>query len=450
MRWILSLLVIGAFGLTVFLTEPPEPADLRSGYTAVETLDPQLVSSSEDVRISYALFEGLTTFDNRFQIQPAVARSWEVSEDRQTYTFTLRPEARWSNGDPVTAHDFVFSWRIAMMADTAPRYIHFLWHIRGAKDFFDWTVQSLADIGGLKEELDFCVQELEHKLKLDEEEKKQRVKRWERLRRQLPEKWVRLMTRARTGVPSAIQQARDGLKAQQRAMAKKRFEQSLLEFEKRVAVEAIDDHTLRVSLEKPLTYFLEVAACWPLMPVHRPTIEKHSRVDPNSFRYRRDPQWTKPQTIVGNGPFKLNRWQFKRQIHMVANPHYWNAEARKLNSMRLDYFKSPQTMFIAYERGQIDLYLDATLSFIPELIELHAEGKRNDVHGFNAYGTYYYLLNCREKMPDGRDNPFADVNVRRAFVMSVDRKAIVEQVTRLRQETTSVFVPPGAIPGYEP
>ncbi|MCA9295945.1 MAG: hypothetical protein KC983_05495, partial [Phycisphaerales bacterium] len=78
----------------------------------VFTLDPQRMSYTQDFRMAYALYEGLVRWNNRdFTVEPAAADLPEISADRRTYTFTLRGDRRWSDGAPVTVHDFIYSWR---------------------------------------------------------------------------------------------------------------------------------------------------------------------------------------------------------------------------------------------------------------------------------------------------------------------------------------------------
>src|SRR5438552_6691768 len=76
-----------------------------------ESIDPAVVTGQLEGRICYALFEGLLRFDRFGEPKLGIAESWNVSSDRKTYTFHLRANARWSNGDPVTASDFARSWR---------------------------------------------------------------------------------------------------------------------------------------------------------------------------------------------------------------------------------------------------------------------------------------------------------------------------------------------------
>jgi len=74
------------------------------------SLDPVKAVGLPEIQVIRDLFEGLTNQDAEGNIVPGVAKSWQ-SNDNKTWTFTLRKDARWSNGDPVTAHDFVYSWR---------------------------------------------------------------------------------------------------------------------------------------------------------------------------------------------------------------------------------------------------------------------------------------------------------------------------------------------------
>ena len=86
------------------------------------TLDPQLNEDVSGFHVIRDLFEGLLSQDADGRLVPGVATSYEASDGNRTYTFTLRKNARWSNGDPVTAHDFVYAWRRAADPGTASPY----------------------------------------------------------------------------------------------------------------------------------------------------------------------------------------------------------------------------------------------------------------------------------------------------------------------------------------
>lgn len=89
---------------------------------SITTLDPQLIESVEDSDVARQLFEGLYTEGPTGDLVPAGALDYSLSEDKLTYTFKLRPEAKWSNGDPVTAHDYVYAWQRLADPATASSY----------------------------------------------------------------------------------------------------------------------------------------------------------------------------------------------------------------------------------------------------------------------------------------------------------------------------------------
>jgi len=98
-----------------------------------QELDPQLIASYTDQNIAVALFEGLCALDERTsQPIPAAAEKWEVSANGLIYTFHLRPAAKWSNGDPLTARDFVASWRRVLAPSLAAEYAYLLYPLKNA------------------------------------------------------------------------------------------------------------------------------------------------------------------------------------------------------------------------------------------------------------------------------------------------------------------------------
>ncbi|MAE61450.1 MAG: hypothetical protein CMJ49_08860 [Planctomycetaceae bacterium] len=392
-------LLIPAVGLLVLLlvvlrwSDPSPRAELTVAYSDIKTLDPQLVSAMLDVRVSYSLFEGLCTFDPAtMAVLPGVAERWDLSEDRRTYTFHLREDARWSNGDAVTAWDFREAWRLALMPDLGPPpYVGFLYFIDGAEAYGKWCLKTLM----------------------------------------------------------AIREAGDD--ADKIAMAKRRAANSEAKFDELVAVKVVDDRTLEVRLKLPTPYFLDIVACWPMFPVHRATMARMTTVDENSYNLHRDPTWVHPETIVGNGPYRLARWVFKREMFLEASETYWNREAVGPQTVRMVHYRTTSAAFHAYETGKVDLVFGVgSLAFAPELLEAQRAGERNDVHEVSNFGTYYYVLNCREKLSSGRDNPLADARVRQALNLALDKEEIVPNVQRIKPVVARSFTPPGGLgPDYD-
>ncbi|MBV9218905.1 MAG: peptide ABC transporter substrate-binding protein [Methylobacteriaceae bacterium] len=98
-----------------------------------ETLDPQKTSTIVESDILLDMYEGLVTYDAKANVVPGVAASWTVSPDGTVYTFKLRPDAKWSNGAPVTAQDFVFSFRRLMDPATTAPYANVLYTLKNGE-----------------------------------------------------------------------------------------------------------------------------------------------------------------------------------------------------------------------------------------------------------------------------------------------------------------------------
>jgi oligopeptide transport system substrate-binding protein len=127
----IAIAAIAVFALT--LSAAAEVVYNRGNDGDPETLDPHKTSSVAEAHILRDLLEGLVIHDAKAEVVPGVAESWTISPDGRTYTFKLRPDARWSNGDPVTAADFVFSFRRIMTPETGAKYANVLYPIVNAE-----------------------------------------------------------------------------------------------------------------------------------------------------------------------------------------------------------------------------------------------------------------------------------------------------------------------------
>jgi ABC-type oligopeptide transport system substrate-binding subunit len=99
-----------------------------------DSLDPHKTEMASASYVLRNLFEGLVVLDPKGNVAPGVAQSWTVSEDGLSYRFKLRPNAKWSNGDPVTAGDFVFSLRRVEDPRTNAREATLLYPIKNAEE----------------------------------------------------------------------------------------------------------------------------------------------------------------------------------------------------------------------------------------------------------------------------------------------------------------------------
>ena len=101
-----------------------------------KTLDPQLNSASDGGHVINNTFEGLMR-EVKGKLVPATAESYEVSDDGLTYTFKIREDAKWSDGKPVTAHDFEYAWKRALNPETASEYAFQMFYIKGGQEYFE-------------------------------------------------------------------------------------------------------------------------------------------------------------------------------------------------------------------------------------------------------------------------------------------------------------------------
>lgn len=111
-------------------------------------IDPHGNSGLSDSQIKRTLFEGLVSLNSKtLEVIPGVAESWDISEDGLTYTFTLRKNARWSNGDPVTAHDFVWTWKRGMNPALGNPYAYMFFVFKNAEAYHDGEVTDFSEVG---------------------------------------------------------------------------------------------------------------------------------------------------------------------------------------------------------------------------------------------------------------------------------------------------------------
>ena len=113
-----------------------------------ESLDPAIATGQADLRIITALFEGLTRYDPRTGDPiPGLAERWDYSPDGRTYLFHLRTNALWSTGEPISAEDFVYSWRRVLDPATAAEYAGLLFYVKNAEDFNTGKIKDPTQVG---------------------------------------------------------------------------------------------------------------------------------------------------------------------------------------------------------------------------------------------------------------------------------------------------------------
>ncbi len=153
MRWFFVLLLAGLC-VGCARRETPVEAGVRTQTLHLgngaepQSLDPHLATAYTDQNILLALFEGLCALDERTSLPvPAAAERWELSPDGLVYTFHLREGLKWSNGEPLTAADFVFAWHRALSPELASEYAYLLHPLKNAAGFNTGAITDPALIG---------------------------------------------------------------------------------------------------------------------------------------------------------------------------------------------------------------------------------------------------------------------------------------------------------------
>src|SRR5277367_4201393 len=143
-----ALLLVAAFFYFFGSWTLSTPADLTlCNGDEPQTLDPAIVTGQLEGRICLALFEGLTTRDAKGEIIAGMAESWEISPDGLTYTFHLRPGIKWSNGEPLTATDFLNSWERVLNPVTASEYSYQLYYLVNGEAYGTGKISDFSQVG---------------------------------------------------------------------------------------------------------------------------------------------------------------------------------------------------------------------------------------------------------------------------------------------------------------
>lgn len=116
--------------------------------TEPASLDPHIATGVPEHHIMSSVMEGLVLKDRKsLEPRPGVAESWTISDDGRVYTFKLRDDARWSNGDPHIASDYVWSWWRALQPALGNQYAYMLFPIKNSKRYYDRETEDFGDVG---------------------------------------------------------------------------------------------------------------------------------------------------------------------------------------------------------------------------------------------------------------------------------------------------------------
>ncbi|WP_069650255.1 peptide ABC transporter substrate-binding protein [Caloranaerobacter ferrireducens] len=300
-------------------TEPPD-------------LDPQTSTDTVSFILLNATLEGLVRLNPDGSVGKGLAESWTVSDDGKTYTFKLR-DAKWSDGDPITAYDFEYAWKRAIDPKTASSYAYQFYGIKNAYAFNTGEITDPNEVG----------------------------------------------------------------------------------------IKALDEKTLQVELERPMSYFLSLTSFITYLPAKKAAVEKWG-----------DAYASEADKMVFSGPFMITEWNHEQKIVLEKNPSYWDADSVKLERIECDMINDTNTPINLYETGELDM-TGVPAEFLDNYKDSPEFGRMAEAV------TFYLEFNCKDKF-------FSNKKIRKAFSLAINRDAYVNGVLANGSIPAYGFVP-GGIPG---
>ena len=290
--------------------EPPDP-------NPTTTSD---VASADILRMTTA---GLFKLDANDQPVPDLAESYTVSDDGKTYTIKLRQDAKWNNGDPVTANDFIYSWTISMTKETASVYGFILYNNIENGDKFYAGECDASELG--------C--------------------------------------------------------------------------------KAINDYTLEVTFNTPLTYALNLFAFQSYLPVNQKIYEAAGTNSDGTSMYNKD-----IDTMAYNGPYYVSEWVHDDHITLTKNEDFYDADSISIPKVNYVMMTDANARLSAFQAGQVDC-INVNSEQIKQL-----EALNEPVYSYTDNSNWYFQYNLEG------NKILSNAKVRMALGNAVDPQSYVDNV----------------------
>ncbi len=382
LRAFLSVLAVSLFTLSCTQLEKPEPEPFFAQTTPPKvqefrwsngklpkSFDPALASAPPETDVVRALYEGLTETDPAsLQEVAGVAETWSSTDDFKVWTFKLRKNAKWSNGKPVTANDFVRAWkRLIQLGDKAahrnllsniagvPRSIS---EVQASSDAAEELLRSNSNSNSNQSSPGVPVQRLG----------------------QLPANVAAKPSQANsnTAPPVTLPTAENAP----------------------LGIVAEDDHTLKVTLVMPDKELPRLVA----NPIFRPIFSNGEEFLGKELN----------PTFVTNGPFRLAKVE-PTGLVLERSENYWNRENVRLERVHIVSSESPEKALAAYRAGELDAITNANFSpLVLKLLSPYEDFRKTTHSALN-----FYEVNAAKA-------PFADRRVREALSNAIERDRLTE------------------------
>lgn len=415
-------------------TEPPAENVLRyiSG-SEPESLDPQVPTGQPEARVLMSLFDGLVEYHPKTMDPiPALAESWKISPDGTEFIFNLRKGAKFSNGAPITAKDFVYTFRRGLSPELAAQNAYLAYEIKYA-EAYNAGESFVKDANG-----QFLLKKVLEEKKSAPAEAAQNNQSPAPAEKPAADKPAAtegfgadtefrryINSPERLSVPSD-EKSRNELLEKNPKLKEALAGKELVPIRgEDIGVEAIDDHTFRMKLKLPAPYFLALLGHQFFRVVHKPTVEKFGKF------------WTRPENIVTSGAFKLKAHRPYDEMIVEKEPTYWDAANVKLDRIEFYPLEEATTMMNLYKAGRVDAIYNHT---VPAAWNDEIKQYKDEYLKHPEVAIEYYTFNVKK-------GPTANVKVRKAFSLAVDREALA----KFRRTTTPLtdFTPEGIFPKYE-
>jgi oligopeptide transport system substrate-binding protein len=413
-------------------TDPPRENVLRyvSG-SEPESLDPQVSSGQPEARIYMALYEGLTEYDPKTtEPVPALAERWEVNKDSSEFVFHLRHNGRFSNGDTITARDFVYTIRRGLSPEFASRSASLAYYIKYAEAYNESGVFVRDANGTFLLEKDFeepASSSTQPRAPLTSQPIDSVTSEYP----PNPEETIPdadtpfhqfMHSPPRLFLPGDEKERKKILDANPKMKAAVSGKQLVPVKPEEIGVEAVDDYTLRISLTQPAPFFISLMPHQFFRVIHQKTVEKFGSA------------WTDARNIVSSGPFKLQAWKPYDRIVVTRDPMYWDAAHVGLDGITFYSLQDQTTIMNLYKAGDLDAMLNHTVP--AQWRQVIAPMK--DFMDTPEAAIDFYLLNTKR-------GPTSDVRVRKALNMSLDKQAFASW---RHLKPLTALTPEGIFPGY--
>ncbi|MBR6451639.1 MAG: peptide ABC transporter substrate-binding protein, partial [Lachnospiraceae bacterium] len=291
--------------------------------TNVMSLDTNLATDGDSFEVIADCIDGLTQMDADGSAVPALAESWDVSDDGCTYTFHLR-DTKWSNGTPVTAADFEYAWKLAMTANVEYNYM------------FDSSVGAVKNADNILYE---------------------------------------------GGDPDTL------------------------------GVKAVDDKTLEVQLEVPVSYFPSLMYFPTFYPINQAFYES---LEDGTYG-------TSPKTFLSNGAFLLSEYTpGTASLSLTRNPDYWDAARVKLDGINYQVVGSSDNALTGFKNGTLDL---AVVNG-DQVASVKGDADLSSKLQVTGAGYMWYLSFSQTE--NNANGYLANANLRLAFTNAIDRQSLVD------------------------